>query len=155
MIHVIVDHSLFFLFENILKLGYSIINCDSVPKKITLDLIDVLVYGSLIGIVIWFVLKVTGVFETSLLIRWTPLILGVIAFFGIYNKTERIDEKISGGPTIEYRKLTKTKARKEIEKYLKDKKKKVWIEDVVNDLNIEPEIVIKVIKELEKEGKIK
>ena len=70
-------------------------------------------------------------------------------------KLKKIDEKIYGGPTIKYRKITKAKAKKEIEKYLEHKKKRVWIEDVVNDLKIEPKIVIKVIKDLEKEGKIK
>jgi len=147
--------SFFLPFFNIFKSECNIINCGSVAKKITLDLLDVLVYGSLLGIVIWFVLKVTGVIETPLLIQWIPLILGVIVIFGVYNRTERIDEKISGGPTIKYRKITKVKAKKEIEKYLEYKKEKVWIEDVINDLKIEPEIVVKVIRDLGKEGKIK
>jgi len=128
---------------------------DSMVKKISLDLLDVIVYASIIGMIIWFILKVTGVIESPVLVQWLPFALGVVVLLGIYNRTEKIDEKISGGPTVEYRKLTKAKARKEIEKYLEHKKEKVWIEDVVNDLNIEPEVVIKVIKELEKERKIK
>ena len=47
------------------------------------------------------------------------------------------------------------KAKREIEVYIKHKKQKVWIEDLINDLRIDPVIIVRVIKQLEKEGKIK
>lgn len=56
---------------------------------------------------------------------------------------------------IELRRLSFSDARKEIEEYLKRKKEKIWLEDVINDLKIEPEMVVRVVKQLEREGKIK
>ena len=53
------------------------------------------------------------------------------------------------------RNIPVSKAKKEIELYIKHKKQKVWIEDVMNDLRIDPVVVVKAIKLLEKEGKIK
>ncbi len=47
------------------------------------------------------------------------------------------------------------KAKREIELYIKHKKRKVWIEDLINDLRIDPIVIVKAIRLLEKEGKIK
>lgn len=56
---------------------------------------------------------------------------------------------------VEYRKLSVGKAREEIVEYLEHRKEETWIENIIDDLSIEPEIVIKVIKELHKRGEIK
>ncbi len=124
-------------------------------KKNSLDWLDIIVYGSIAGIILWFILKSLGVIKSPVFLELLPLGLVGIVLLGIYNRTERIDEKFSGKPIIKYRKMTKIKAKKEIEKYLEHKKEKVWIEDVINDLKIEPEIVVKVIRDLGREGKIK
>lgn len=56
---------------------------------------------------------------------------------------------------IHYRKLSENDAKVEITEYLKHKKGDVWIEDIINDLKIEPEMVVRVIKEFHKNKMIK
>jgi hypothetical protein len=85
---------------------------------------------------------------------------GIVAFVyifseGLKTKVQEAFKEIIGAPEMEYRTLPLKQAENEIEEYIKHKKEKVWLEDVINDLKIEPEIIIKVIKKLEKEGKIK
>jgi hypothetical protein len=53
------------------------------------------------------------------------------------------------------RKIQRRKAKEEIIEYLEHRKGKVWMEDVMDDLRIDPVIVVGVLKELHKEGKIK
>jgi hypothetical protein len=53
------------------------------------------------------------------------------------------------------RKIPRRRAKEEITEYLEHRKGKVWMEDVMNDLRIDPVIVVDVFKELHKEGKIK
>jgi len=53
------------------------------------------------------------------------------------------------------RKLRRRKAKEEIIEYLEHRKGRVWMEDVMTDLRIDPVVVVGVLKELHKEGKIK
>lgn len=53
------------------------------------------------------------------------------------------------------RKISSSRAKEEIVEYLEHRKGKVWMEDVMNDLRIDPLIVVRTFRQLHKEGKIK
>ena len=67
-------------------------------------------------------------------------------------KTKSFKIKI---PVIRYRKVTLNQAKKDIAEYAEHKKKKIWIEDVLDDLRIDPLTAVHAIMQLKKEGKIK
>ena len=56
---------------------------------------------------------------------------------------------------IKIRTLSFQEARRQISEYLEHSKREVWIEDIIDDLRIDPELVVRVIEKLKKEGKIK
>lgn len=64
-------------------------------------------------------------------------------------KKELIEEE-----KITYRELSYEKAKSEIIGYLEHRKEETWIENIIDDLKIDPKIVIKVIKKLHNKGKI-
>jgi hypothetical protein len=53
------------------------------------------------------------------------------------------------------RKISSRKAKEEIVEYLEHRKGKVWMEDVMKDLRIDPLIVVHTLRQLHKEGKIR
>lgn len=89
------------------------------------------------------------------------MILGIftfgVAFPTIFPEliANEVKKELSEKEEINYRKLSDKEAKEEITEYLKHKKGDVWIEDVIGDLKIEPEIVVKVIKTLHNEKRIK
>ncbi len=58
-------------------------------------------------------------------------------------------------PVTRYRKISLPQAKKEIEHYILHRKKKAWIEEITDDLKIEPLIAIRALEKLEKEGKVR
>lgn len=58
-------------------------------------------------------------------------------------------------PVVRYRKVSLSRAKKEIEHYIVHRKKKAWIEEITDDLRIEPLTAIRALESLEKEGRIK
>ncbi|MBI2084427.1 MAG: hypothetical protein HYT70_02345 [Candidatus Aenigmarchaeota archaeon] len=91
------------------------------------------------------VLMIVGVFTFGIAF---PIIFPTL----IANEVKR---ELGEKEEIHYRKLSENEAKEEISEYLKHKKGNVWIEDVINDLKIEPEIVVKIIKVFHKKNKIK
>ena len=57
-------------------------------------------------------------------------------------------------PIINYRKISVPKAKKEIEHFVKHRRK-TWIEDITDGLKIDPRTTLRAIEQLEKEGKIR
>jgi hypothetical protein len=56
-------------------------------KRTRKDLIlDIIIYGSLIAILVWTLLKVFGVFNTPAIVEALPTIFGVIAGLGVVYK---------------------------------------------------------------------
>ena len=58
-------------------------------------------------------------------------------------------------PLIRYRRVTLNQAKKDIAEYATHKKKKIWVEDVLDDLRIDPLTAVQAIRQLKKEGKIR
>lgn len=57
-------------------------------------------------------------------------------------------------PIISYRKISLKEAKKEIEHFIKHRKK-TWIEDITDGLKIDPRTTLRAIEQLEREGKIR
>ena len=57
-------------------------------------------------------------------------------------------------PIINYRKISLKHAKKEIEHFVKHRRK-TWIEDITDGLKIDPRTALRAIEQLEEEGKIR
>lgn len=58
-------------------------------------------------------------------------------------------------PVTRYRKVSLSEAKRDIEHYIVHRKKKAWIEEITDDLRIDPLTAIKALERLEKEGRIR
>lgn len=58
-------------------------------------------------------------------------------------------------PVTNYRRVSLSQAKREIETYVAHRKRKAWIEEITDDLRIDPLTTIRALGVLEKEGRVR
>lgn len=89
------------------------------------------------------------IFSSGLFAAGILLVIEVPSLIADKVKKELVPEPIT------YREISLKEARKEIREYLEHKKEDVWMEDVINDLKIDPSVVVRIIGDFHKKGLIK